>query len=103
MNVNEQVEILMQGTEYGDESLRKTMESELRQRLIAHLGQRGILAVFHYQPLHLSEMGRSFGGRQGDCPVTERVSDRLLRLPFHNLLTGAEQEEVIEAILEFPF
>lgn len=34
MNVNEQVEILMQGTEYGDESLRKTMETELRQRLI---------------------------------------------------------------------
>lgn len=34
MNINEQVEILMQGTEYGDESLRKTMEMELRQRLI---------------------------------------------------------------------
>lgn len=34
MNVNEQVEILMQGTEYGDEGLRKTMEAELRQRLI---------------------------------------------------------------------
>lgn len=33
MNVNEQVEILMQGTEYGDEGLRKTMEAELRQRL----------------------------------------------------------------------
>lgn len=34
MNINEQVELLMQGTEYGDESLRKTMENELRQRLI---------------------------------------------------------------------
>ncbi len=34
MNINEQVELLMQGTEYGDEGLRKTMESELRQRLI---------------------------------------------------------------------
>ncbi len=34
MNINEQVELLMQGTEYGDESLRKTMETELRQRLI---------------------------------------------------------------------
>lgn len=34
MNVNEQVEILMQGTEYGDEGLRKTMEAELRQRLV---------------------------------------------------------------------
>jgi dTDP-4-amino-4,6-dideoxygalactose transaminase len=39
----------------------------------------------------------------GDCPVTERVSDQLIRLPFHNVLTGTEQEEVMEAILEFKF
>jgi len=76
---------------------------ELRQRLISHLRQRGIHAVFHYQPLHLSDMGRSFGGRPGDFPVTERVSDQLVRLPMHNLLNGAEQEEVTEAILDFPF
>ncbi len=76
---------------------------ELRQKLILYLRQRGIYTVFHYLPLHLSDMGRSFGGREGDCPVTERVSDRLIRLPFHNALTGAEQEQVIEAILEFKF
>ena len=76
---------------------------DTRQRLIAHLGGRGIHSVFHYLPLHLSDMGRSFGGRAGDCPVTERVSDQLVRLPFHNLLTGDEQEQVIEAILEFEF
>jgi dTDP-4-amino-4,6-dideoxygalactose transaminase len=76
---------------------------ELRQRLISHLSERGIHAVFHYQPLHVSDMGRSFGGKPGDFPVTEQVSDQLVRLPMHNLLTGAEQEEVIEAILDFPF
>jgi dTDP-4-amino-4,6-dideoxygalactose transaminase len=76
---------------------------DLRQRLITHLGERGIRSVFHYLPLHLSDMGRGFGGRVGDCPVTERVSDQLLRLPFHNVLSGAEQEQVIEAILEFSF
>jgi dTDP-4-amino-4,6-dideoxygalactose transaminase len=48
-------------------------------------------------------MGRRFGGKPGDCPVTERVSDQLVRLPLHNLLTGDEQEEVIEAVLDFPF
>ena len=48
-------------------------------------------------------MGRSFGGAVGDCPVTERVSDQLIRLPFHNVLTGAEVEEVMDAILEFKF
>ncbi len=76
---------------------------DARQRLIAHLRGRGIMSVFHYLPLHLSEMGRRFGGREGDCPVTERVSDQLLRLPFHNVLTQEEQERVVEAILEFDF
>lgn len=74
---------------------------ECRQRLIAHLKARGILAVFHYLPLHLSEMGIRLGGRVGQCPVTESVSDRLLRLPLFNSLTDAEQEDVIEALLVF--
>jgi dTDP-4-amino-4,6-dideoxygalactose transaminase len=75
----------------------------LRQKLISYLRERGIYSVFHYQPLHLSDMGQTFGGRQGDHPVTERVSDQLIRLPFHNALTSSEQEIVIEAIQEFPF
>lgn len=74
---------------------------EIRQRLIAHLGARGILAVFHYLPLHLSRMGQRFGGRAGDCPVTEQASERLLRLPFYNDLAEREQREVIEAIRSF--
>jgi dTDP-4-amino-4,6-dideoxygalactose transaminase len=74
----------------------------LRQNLIAHLKSRGILSVFHYVPLHLSDMGRNFGGKSGDCPVTEDVSDRLLRLPFYNALNEDDQNRVIEAILEFP-
>ena len=48
-------------------------------------------------------MGQKFGGKAGDCPITERVSDQLIRLPFHNALTSSEQEIVIEAIQEFPF
>ena len=76
---------------------------ELRQRLITYLRERGVYSVFHYLPLHLSEMGRRFGGKTGDCPVTEQVSDRLIRLPFHNSLTSGEQEQVIELLEEFPF
>ena len=72
-----------------------------RQGLIEYLKQRGILGVFHYLPLHLSAMGLQFGGKPGQCPVTERISDRLLRLPFYNDLTESEQDEVIAAILSF--
>ena len=76
---------------------------ELRQGLIAHLRQRGINSVFHYLPLHLSEMGQRFGGKPGDCPVTERVSDQLLRLPFHNALTEEDLGKVVEAVREYRF
>jgi len=74
---------------------------EWRQGLIAHLAARQILSVFHYLPLHLSPMGKKFGGKPGDCPVTETVSDRLLRLPFYNDLAEADQARVVEAITEF--
>ncbi len=74
---------------------------EIRQALIDHLKARGIYSVFHYLPLHLSDMGRRFGGRPGDCPVTEDISDRLLRLPFYNDLTRENQARVVTAITEF--
>jgi dTDP-4-amino-4,6-dideoxygalactose transaminase len=75
----------------------------LRQKLIMHLRERGIYSVFHYLPLHLSDMGQSFGYSAGDYPVTEQVSDQLIRLPFYNDLTSADQEQVIDAIMEFNF
>ena len=74
---------------------------EKRQALIAHLKARNIYAVFHYLPLHLSEFGSRFGGRAGDCPVTEDLSDRLLRLPFFNSMTDEQQSQVIAAVKEF--
>ena len=76
---------------------------QLREGLIDHLMQRGIAAVFHYQPLHLSEMGARFGGRPGDCPVTESASERLIRLPFFNELQPEVQDGVVEAVRGFKF
>ena len=75
--------------------------SERRESLISWLRERGILGVFHYLPLHLSPMGRKFGGAEGDCPVTEDVSDRVLRLPFYNDLAEADQSRVVDAIAAF--
>jgi dTDP-4-amino-4,6-dideoxygalactose transaminase len=63
-----------------------------RQAMIAHLKQHDVLSVFHYLPLHTSDMGRQLGGKPGDCPVTEEVSDRLLRLPLYSGLSEADQE-----------
>jgi dTDP-4-amino-4,6-dideoxygalactose transaminase len=74
---------------------------ESRQALISHLAGFGILAVFHYLPLHLSPMGLRFGGRQGDCPVTEDLADRLLRFPFFTGMSSSEQSQVIDAVRGF--
>lgn len=72
-----------------------------RTALINHLKKSSIGAVFHYVPLHLSEMGMRLGGRAGQCPVTEDISNRLLRLPFFNTLTHPEQDRILTEIHAF--
>ena len=74
---------------------------EARTAFIAHLAERGVKSVFHYVPLHLSPMGQKLGGREGQCPVTERVSDQLVRLPLFMQLGDDEQAAVIEAVRSF--
>ncbi len=75
--------------------------SEWRDRLVAHLKARGILAVSHYLPLNASKVGLRLGGREGDCPVAERVASVLLRLPFFTDMSEEEQSSVIDSVLDF--
>ncbi len=77
--------------------------AEYRQLLISHLKARSILSVFHYAPLHLAEAGKRFAARPANCPVTEDISERLLRLPFYNDLSESEQDQVTTAIMNFRF
>ncbi len=74
---------------------------EQRQAFITHLRSRGINSVFHYLPLHLSDMGKQFGGQVGDCPMTEKLSDCLVRLPFYNELSEPDQAYVVKAVTDF--
>jgi dTDP-4-amino-4,6-dideoxygalactose transaminase len=78
------------------------VESEpVRARLLAHLKQNDITAVFHYVPLHTSPMGQQYGYKPGDLPVTEDLSERLLRLPCYYELSPQDQDRVIACIHEF--
>ena len=74
---------------------------DMRDRFITHLADHQIGAVFHYQPLHLSKIGRKLGGVVGDCPVTEHAGDCLVRLPLFNTLTTEEQGQVIQTVRSF--
>ncbi len=72
-----------------------------RTKFIKHMKENEILAVFHYLPLHKSDMGRKLGGEKYNCPVTEDVSDRLVRLPFFNDMTEKELNTVTKVIYKF--
>jgi dTDP-4-amino-4,6-dideoxygalactose transaminase len=72
-----------------------------RDGLMAHLKQNGVSAVFHYVPLHTSVMGKQFGYREGDLPLTEDLSARLLRLPFYADITRDQQMRVVACVSAF--
>ena len=72
-----------------------------RTALIEHFKAAGILAVFHYVPLHTSPVGLSLGYKAGMLPVTEAVSDRLLRLPLYAGMQPDEIAAVIERVCSF--
>jgi len=59
----------------------------------------GVHPTFHYVPLHSSDGGRRFAARQVDCPVTDDISGRLMRLPFHNNLSHADVERVVDTFI----
>ncbi|MBW1600581.1 dTDP-4-amino-4,6-dideoxygalactose transaminase [Streptomyces sp. JJ66] len=73
-----------------------------RAALLSHLAERGVRATFHFQPLHTSPAGLRHGRTApGGCPVSERVADRLVRLPLHTGLDEAQAERVVAALRSF--
>jgi dTDP-4-amino-4,6-dideoxygalactose transaminase len=70
---------------------------ELRERFIAELKDSDVHAVFHYVPLHSSPAGRAVGRPHGPLEVTDRVSERLVRLPLWVGMTDGDVDHVIEA------
>ncbi len=76
-------------------------DEKTRNGLLNYLKSQNIGAVFHYIPLHLSPMGKKFGYKEGDLPVTESLSSRLLRLPLFYELTSEDQDRVVDNIAKY--
>jgi dTDP-4-amino-4,6-dideoxygalactose transaminase len=74
---------------------------DTRQAFIRHLQDRGVHSVFHYVPLHTSEMGKKYGYKEGSLPVTENISNRLIRLPMYFDLKSADLKEIYQAVMDF--
>jgi dTDP-4-amino-4,6-dideoxygalactose transaminase len=73
-------------------------DGETRDTVMGKLKSHGVLAIFHYIPLHSSPMGIQMGYKQSDLPVTESVSERLLRLPMYAGMTNEELAYVISTL-----
>lgn len=82
----------------GSEYFALLPDGERRPSVIDGLAAAGIGAAFHYVPLHSSAAGERATDRPGPCPVTDDVSSRLLRLPFHHALTDDQVDRVVETL-----
>jgi len=74
---------------------------EHRSKFIAQLKDRGVMAVFHYLPLNSSNFALQMaekGWQKFECPITENVSNRIVRLPFYADLSEDDQNRVIDSI-----
>ena len=76
-------------------------DAQTRDGLMRYLREHGIMAVFHYVPLHSSPMGRKFGYGEDDLPVTEDLSRRLLRLPLYHEITETDQATVVRHVAAY--
>lgn len=74
---------------------------DTRSRFISHMHEHDVMTVFHYQPLHLSDVGVRLGGRVGQCPVTEEAGDTLVRLPLFASMSASEVDQVLDAVVTF--
>lgn len=74
-------------------------DRETRNNTLESMREAGVVSTFHYVPLHSSDAGRTFAARSTECPVSEDISGRLLRLPFFNDLTDGDIDRVLTAFL----
>ena len=79
----------------------KVKDLKERTALIRYLKENGVLAVFHYIPLHSSPAGEKFGRFDGVDEYTTKESERLLRLPMYYHLSRADQDQVIRSVCSF--
>lgn len=69
-----------------------------RQAVLTRLKEKNIYSVFHYVPLHSSPAGKRYAKVHGSMEVTERQSERLLRLPLWVGLTNEQQKRIVNAL-----
>ena len=68
---------------------------------IKYLNKEGVNATFHYQPLHKSPFAKKHLDSNDDCPVSENISTRIVRLPIFSEMTSQDSFRVVRSFREF--
>lgn len=79
----------------------KAKDLEERTKLISYLKENGVMAVFHYIPLHTAPAGKKYGEFRGTDKYTTAESERLARLPLYYGLSEQDQSKVIDTLKNF--
>jgi len=79
----------------------KLKDLQERTEFIAFLKERGVMAVFHYIPLHSAPAGQKYGRFAGEDIYTTKESERLVRLPLYYDMAEADIEQAVRAVYEF--
>ena len=76
-------------------------DKDTRDALLDYLHHKDIIATFHYLPLHSAPLGKKYGYKEGDLPLTEEYAGRLLRLPLHCNMTDGDVKLVCQTVTDF--
>jgi len=83
-------------------TVRTTEDGEIRDNLREFLSKKGIMTKIYFEPVHLTQFYRkTFGYKEGDLPITERVSRKVLTLPMYPTLTKEEMNYILKQIYNF--
>jgi dTDP-4-amino-4,6-dideoxygalactose transaminase len=74
---------------------------ETRTQFIEHMRSRSISTPFHYQSLHSSTAGQRYGRQATEMPISDKLSDQLVRLPMWIGLEKMQIDYIVESITSF--
>ncbi len=78
--------------------------SDKRESLQNYLLENGIFSKVYFYPIHLkSYYHKKYRVQEGNLPITEKISKKILTLPFSLNFTNEDQDFIIKKIKEFSY
>lgn len=76
--------------------------NNIRDKLREYLANKGVFTKIYFDPIHLTKFYRdTFDFREGDLPITEEISKKVLTLPMYPMLSKEEMDYIVTAIKIF--